>query len=107
MGRFRVTYEIVTPESAEYGDAAERGFVTPGERYDDIDTAMKQPHDAYDMSLREAIGLAYPQEDSGSWWSEVDGRHDYRTGAEERRSIHPPANITAASYARVARLLGL
>lgn len=104
---FRVTYEIVTPESAEYGDAAERGFVMPGEWRDDIETAMTQPRDAYDMTLREAIGLAYPQEDCGRWWTESDGRQDYRTGAVETRSIHPPENITAASYARVSRLMGI
>lgn len=101
-GRFRVTYEIVTPESAEHGDAESRGFVLPGEWCAEI-------NDAGDvgMTLREAMRLASPQEDCGSWWCEVDGRTDYRTGAVETRSIHPPSNITAASYARVSRLLGV
>jgi len=27
MNKFSVTYEIVTPESAEYGDAEDRGWV--------------------------------------------------------------------------------
>lgn len=30
MKSVTVTYEIVTPESAEHGDAAERGFYQPG-----------------------------------------------------------------------------
>lgn len=99
MGKFRVTYEVVTPESAEHGDAESRGYVQPGEwRTDDAGDAG--------MTLREAKRLAHPQEDCGRWWCEVDGRTDYRTGAVETRSIHPPANITASSYARVARVLG-
>jgi hypothetical protein len=99
MGKFRVTYEIITPESAEHGDAEERGYVLPGGwRTDDDGEA--------DMTLRDAMRLAGPQEDAGGWWCEVDGRQNYRTGAEERRSIHPPRNITAASYARVSRILG-
>ena len=98
MGRFRVTYEIVTPESAEVGDAESRGFVLPGGwRTEDPSEGL--------MSLREALRLADPTEDSGGWFSEVDGRTDYRTGAVETRSIHPPRNVTAASYGRLARLI--
>lgn len=108
MPGFRVTYEIVTPESAENGEAAEHGFVTPGNWHDPIETALKEPPGAYDMSLREAMRLAYPQHDCGQWWGEEGGdRMDYRTGAVETRSIHPPCNITPASYRRVTRLLGL
>jgi hypothetical protein len=103
---FRVTYEIVTPESAEHGDAEERGFIEPGEWRTPIEEAMRQPDD-FTMTLREAMRLCDPQEDSGRWWSECDGRQDYQTGAYEIRSLHPPEGITAASYARVTRLLGI
>lgn len=101
-GRFRVTYDIVTPESAEHGDSAESGFVLPG--------GWKEPAgspEPVSMTLREAAELCYPQEDSGHWLSEADGRVDYATGAEERRSLHPPDNITGASYGRLKRLLGV
>ena len=98
---FHVTYDIVTPESAEHGDYAEAGFVQPGEWHVSADKG-----DESGMTLREAARLCYPQEDAGSWFAEVDGRVDYRTGAEERRSLHPPRNITAASYDRLAKLLG-
>lgn len=107
MTKFRVTYEIVTPESAEHGDAESRGFVMPGDWRDDIETAMTQPRNAYDISLREAMDLADCAYDCGRWWTESEGRCNYRTGAIETRSIHPPENITAASYARVSRLLGV
>lgn len=86
MPLFSVTYEIFTPDSAEAGDAEERGFVAQG------------------VTLREATRLASPSEDCGRWWSGA-WNTDYRTGAEEARSIHPPRNITPASYARVSRVL--
>jgi hypothetical protein len=104
---FRVTYEIVTPESAEYGDAEERGFVLPGEWRDDIETAMRQPDNAYDITLREALTICDPAYCCGSWWTEHEGRQNYQTGAIETRSLHPPRNITPSSYARVSRLLGI
>ena len=105
--KFRVTYEIVTPESAEHGDAEECEFVMPWEWRDDIETAMKEPQDAYDISLREAIELCPAAYDCGSWWTEHDGRQNYQTGAIETRSLHPPRGITPSSYARVTRLLGI
>lgn len=104
MPKFHVTYEIVTPESAEHGDAAERGFVTPGGwRHEINSTDINDP--GLDLDLRSAVNLIGCVENSGSWFTETDGRDDYRTGANERRSLHPPRNITPASYARLARLL--
>lgn len=96
MPRFHVTYEVVTYESAENGEAEERGFCSPGGWHHD---------DAAPLSLRDAVSLVGCVEDSGSWFTETDGRTNYRTGAVETRSLHPPRNITAASYARLARLL--
>lgn len=105
-GMFRVTYEVVTPESAENGEAAFRGFLMESGRCIDIEVAILSSFTAYNMTLREAMRLASPQEDCGRWWQEVDGRLDYRTGAVETRAIHPPHNITESSYRRVSRLLG-
>jgi len=95
---FRVTYDIVTYESAEHGDTAEAGFVQPGGWHTE---------DSESLSLREAANLVGNLEDSGSWFTEIDGTEDYRTGAVERRSLHPPRNITTASYARLKRVLGI
>jgi len=104
MQGFSVTYEIVTPESAEEGDAAERGFVLPGEWKVELERAIADKAGTYTMSLREASNLCYPDQDSGRWFDESDGRHDYKTGAVETRSLHPPDNVTGASYARLKRL---
>jgi hypothetical protein len=95
---FTVTYEIVTPDSAEHGEAEEMGFVALGQ-WRDSEPQL--------MSLREAMQLCGPAYDCGNWWAEHGGdRCDYRTGAVETRSIHPPRNITEASYKRITRVLG-
>jgi hypothetical protein len=105
MQKFRVTYEIVTPESSEDGEVEERGFVLPGEWNIDLESALKDKTGDYTADLRSALRLCCPSEDCGAWFAESDGREDYRTGAIETRSLHPPGNITAASYRRLRRLL--
>ena len=104
MARFRVTYNIVTPESAEHGDVAEHGFIMPGQWRYAFGENYSQADD-YSMSLREAVNLLGCCEDSGNWFTETDGSQNYRTGAVETRSLHPPRNITGASYNRLSRLL--
>jgi hypothetical protein len=95
---FSVTYEIVTPESAEECDAAERGFVCEN------------------VSLREALAEIDGASEASEW--PFDGRNDawftnyeygtdYATGAQESRSLHMPRNLTPATRRRIARLLGV
>lgn len=95
-GRFNVTFETITPESAEQGDFADSGYM------------------ASDVPLREAlsaIGRWYTRsrgaglEDAGRWFNTIDDEIDYRTGEHTRYAIHPPKGITPASYRRVARVL--
>lgn len=105
MGMFRVTYEIVSYELAEHGDLEENGFVLPGGWQVPIETAMEDKEGDYTMTLRAALDLVGCCEDVGSWFSETDGRTNYATGDNERRALHPPRNVTAASYARLRRLL--
>jgi hypothetical protein len=103
MAKFRVTYEIVTPESAEHGDADEIGFVYAGLGEFPLDKCDSPP----EMSLRDAVELAGDKlEDAGHWFVQFDGWTNYATGAETRYSLHPPENITGASYARLSRLFG-
>lgn len=99
---WRVTYDIVSYESAEQGDAVERGFVLPGGWKVEADSG-----DNVNMSLREALDLCTPQEDCGQWLNEVDGRTDYTSGDNETRALHPPRAITPASYRRLCRLCGV
>lgn len=99
---FSITYETVTPESAELGDADERGWII-------------EPNDAYSFSdcystLRSAGAIGtyceadeYPLRAPRTLtFYRVD--EDYRTGAETSWSLHIPAHVTPASRRRIARL---
>lgn len=98
MTPFRVTYDVVTPESAEHGNVAESGyFFRGGWRHDDPS----------EWTLREIVSQFGRKslENSGSWFSTCDDGINYRTGECVSYAVHPPDNITAASYARLCRLL--
>jgi hypothetical protein len=105
-GHFFVTYDIVTPESAEQGDAAESGFASPGGWHHDD---RPEP-----VTLKEALRIvgyggrpACGAFDDGGWgFYATDRDQDYRTGEETSYAIHPAITITPASYRRVRRLLG-
>jgi hypothetical protein len=99
---FTVTYEIITEESAEFGDFAETGFV---ER---------------DLSLREAVDHLFNtrgtyaritaiegdcSDISQTRWVTVYHNQDWFNGEYENRSIHFPKNITPSSRKRLVDLL--
>lgn len=95
MPKFSVTYGIITQESAEHGDYEECGFV------------------CQDVSLREAFEAVgrVAHQDSGTWFTNYEYGHGtrayYAEGIEETRDLHPPRDITGASYNRLRRLLGV
>lgn len=98
---FSITYEIVTHESAEYGEAEEEGF----------------EHES--LSLREAFDVMrwYGNAlEADSWpiskrhpprWIVWEAEQDYQTGAYTQRALHLPDNLTASTKLRIARLFGL
>jgi hypothetical protein len=88
-----VTYEIVTPESAEGGEVAE------GETLRD---AISDLYDCRTSRADSGQGI----EDSGRWFTYYHGQ-EYETGAYESRSLHVPGSITPSSYRRIAKLLGV
>lgn len=99
---FNITYEIVTDESAEHGDAEERGFI------------------AQAVSLREAIELVQATRDGHSSqegieasdscvadarWITVYNSMNYISGDVETRSLHFPDNLSGATRVRIAQML--
>lgn len=70
----RETYEIITQESAEYGDAEERGFI------DEEGTSME---------FNELVELLKGTEHSGNDWATRYGDMNPITGNVENRSYHP------------------
>lgn len=102
--KFAVTYEIVTPESAEHGDAEERGYVCEDS---DLRSALR---DVYDTRTYDGSGISSIDCDSypatAPRWVTVCNGMEWTTGAQESRSLHLPASITPASARRIARLAG-
>jgi hypothetical protein len=101
---FSITYEIVTPESAEHGDAEERGFHLEGLSFGEV------------MAEIRSLGLrgAYCEADScpvtidcpPRWFTYAEGIENYETGARTYYAVHLPRHVTPASRMRIARLLG-
>lgn len=98
MRRIRISYETVTPESAEYGDCADSGWeneegvcITPDE-YDVEEHGSE--FDAVVALAVDTIGHSceasdYPRCCPGhTWYTEIDGDVDYSDGSETRRSYH-------------------
>ncbi len=78
--KIRETYEIITPESAEFGDVAERGFIDEeGEEYSFRELVELLAHCAPSSSCPH----------NGMWATHYDYDVDYETGATESRSYHP------------------
>jgi hypothetical protein len=97
--KFAVTFEIVTAESAELGDAVERGFIAEGETLRDALALVAGPCEA-DSSLAPRVRwLTFYEFGSGS-------RREYERGEHESRSLHIPPSVTDASSRRIARLCG-
>lgn len=94
---FHVTFETITPESAEHGDIENAGFIVQN------------------VTLRDAIhelgygdggteANEYPVTDP-RWITVFKTNENYATGEIENRSIHLPDNLTPATKLRIARLL--
>lgn len=94
------TYDITTPESAEYGDFAETGFYCPGGWHfsaddpspiEDLGTSVSGADEAVRVIVGELGAYLEPSSSHfypGTWYTQSDSGIDYRTGAEERRSAH-------------------
>lgn len=101
--RWRVTYDTVTEESAMDGEFSESGWALSGGwkfPVGDKDAASER------CTLRAALQISgRGLYDAGRWFATSDADIDFATGKETLYAIHPPENITRASYRRVARLL--
>ena len=97
--RFDITYETVTPESAENGDSADAGFL------------------AENLTFREAMDElrwyrgGHVEADScpvhrPRWFTFIAASENYATGEVTSYSLHIPEHVTESSRQRIARLLG-
>ena len=104
-----VTYETVTPESAESGDYEDCGFIDAQGFHHSVrglwgEAAGKLKAECA-MPLRVALRHVNPAVREYNSFYEVDGRNNYRTGESATRALHAPDNMTACSASRLSRIL--
>lgn len=100
---FFVTYEIVTAESAEHGDVAERGFVGQELRLRDAIDAVTSTRTSA-VSGVESIEASASDISAAGWITVCNGM-EFETGSYESRSLHIPDSVTTASRGRILRLM--
>lgn len=96
--RYDVTYEIITPESAEEGDVAERGYEHKGLTADSVTDMVR--------TLRNdgATEASSSHWHKGLWYTAY-GEMDYRDGSTTNRSFHIRA--PEAVQRLIARAMGV
>ena len=98
---FAVTYEHITPESVEYGDVEDRGYVlehgTLRECLDEIPQGCYCEPDS--LPCDRPRWLTFYETNEGS-------RDYYEKGLRENLSLHIPESVTPSSARRIARLVG-
>ena len=103
MTRFDVTYEIVTQESAEQGDAEERGFISQNISLRDAIADVCATRTCHVAGVIAIEASSFPSNDFR--WVTVDNDMEYLTGAYESRSLHIPEHVTPSSRGRILRLV--
>jgi hypothetical protein len=99
---WRVTYYIVTPESAEYGYAEERGFIVENGTFREAFNKVLETE--FSAGIECIKPDCYPYRDGDFRSIYVTNGMD-PTGASESRAIHFPERITPASRLRVLKLM--
>jgi hypothetical protein len=96
---FKITFEIITPESAEQGDVEESGWIDEeGTSMDPDKWDLEDGKTAVDLAVKflqdNTGGGGLEASTSGAlsdhdWWTSYQWSNDYNTGEEENRSFHP------------------
>lgn len=107
LPRIRITFETVTPESAEEGDFAETGWV------DEEGVVMEDNVVDDAVEFLRSAGCLEPSSSPfqpGAWYTQADADVNYTTGEHYRESFHL-VNFTAeqeqAIYAALHSLRGV
>jgi hypothetical protein len=104
MLTFDVTYDIVTPESAEQGDYEELGFIAKGVCLRDAIEAVRDTRTSQVAGI-EAIEPSSVGRNFDFDWIRVVNGMEYETGAQESRTLHIPRHATPSTRARILRLV--
>lgn len=89
MIKLSQTYEIVTEESAENGEAAEAGY-----DWEDAEHTFKEAVD-----LIRNGGFIHPSDSHGvPRWLTSEAEQDMHTGSYESKSLHPARDAQSQRY---------
>lgn len=99
MNAFSITYETITHESAEYGDAEDSGFVDEGLTLREAMDALRWYRGSHVEA--DSYPLARPR-----WFTFYEVETDYATGETKNVSLHLPETLTDSTRRRIARLVG-
>lgn len=81
-GLIRITYEVITPESAEDGDAAERGWTDEDGEKHSVQSAIEL------LTRSHCVHASSSSFHAGIWYTDADPDADFETGAETSQSYH-------------------
>ena len=96
-----VTFDIITPESSELGEAEEMGFISENVSLRDAITDL--------FNTRTAHGGGISFIECFNEWPfsiRVGNGMEFLTGAHEQRTLHLNDTLTQSSATRLAKLLG-
>lgn len=101
---FDVTYEIVSEESSQHGEAEEHGYIAEAVSLRDALRYVRETR------TNHVGGVECVECDSSPAysprWVTVTNSMEYLTGDCESRSLHMPETLTDATRRRIARLCG-
>ena len=98
---FNITFETITPESAENGEAEETGFLDENLTFREAMDAMRWHMGTHVEADSYPISRSNPPR-----WFTFYGETDYRTGETQNVSLHLPDNLTPSTKLRIARFVG-
>lgn len=94
--KVNVTFQTVTPESADHGDYADSGFVAENMEFDDFaDMVSYVESNGYSLRNASVSPLTRDSMDENVWFSTDPEIEDYVTMEEITYSIHPSNDRTA------------
>ncbi len=99
MKGFNISYDIVTPESAEAGCTEDSGMHAEGLTFREAMDELRW-HRGCEVEA-DSYPLQRPR-----WFTFIAADTDYATGAVTSYSLHIPEHITEASRQRIARIVG-
>ena len=98
---FSITYETVTPESAEDGEAADLGFYMQEISFTEAMSYLRNIGALGCYCEADGYPLSTPR-----WFTFYQVEEDFRTGETTSYALHLPENLTSSSRMRIARAVG-